>query len=570
MSPQKKNPKPKVTPHSLQGVARRELGTELDKEHQSSDWGGELVSGMLDYAANDALVLPPLADTLLTRASETGLEKVVKIERRALLAMVWMQNTGVPFDVEGWNEHLERVEGDVIRLARKLTELAPARPDGEGWNWRSHQQVKEAFALIGIELPNTREETLSRYDHPLARLLLEHRKASKLVSHFGPKLVGFVSEEGRIHPDWRQIGTETGRMSCSKPNVQQLPPEVRRYVRAPKGRALVWADYAQAEIRVLAAAADDPTLVAAFGAGKDPYKATAANVFDVPEEEVSEEQRGAAKVLIFSFIFGASASGVARNLGTTPNEGRRLMSRYFAAHPRVKAFLNRTVQRVLDTGEARTLAGRARRFGDVHSLDRKEAAYVVRQAMNHPMQGSCADGLKLALALLHERRHECPGAAPIVALHDEIVVECDEEDVDAVAGWLEEAMKDGMSEILTLGAGGDRSVPVEVEVKSGKTWAEGLPWSRPASEHAQEEELAVNTHLDQESVIVKVYIDYRDPSADKYPQIDACLKCAEEHSRHLDEVGDLRPGEAARCEICGTENAVTHLQTVQERGMNRL
>jgi DNA polymerase-1 len=567
MSPKKKQPK--ATPHSLRGVARRELGLELDKEHQGSDWSGDLSPGMVEYAANDAHVLLPMADALQTRAMDAGLENAAKIERRALLAMAWMRKTGVPFDVKGWDEHLGRVKGDVDRLQKRLAELAPDRPDGE-WNWQSPQQVKEAFALIGVELPDTKEETLSRCDHPLAKLLLEYRKASKMVSHFGPTLLSFVHEDGRIHPDWRQIGTETGRMSCSKLNVQQLPPEVRRYVRAPTGRVFVWADYAQAEIRVLAAASGDPTLIGAFVAGRDPYKATAANVFGVPEDEVTEEQRGVAKVLIFSFIFGASAYGIARKLGITKDAGVRLMSRFFAAHPRVEAFLKRTAQRALDKGEARTLAGRARRFGNIHPLGRKEAGYAVRQAMNHPMQGSCADGLKLALALLYERRHECPGAAPIVALHDEIIIECDEEVVDAAAAWLEQAMIDGLAEVLALGSYEGIHVPVEVEIKSGKAWGEDSLWSPSTLGTDEGEELTMSTHLDHVPTIVKVYIDYRDPSADKYPQIDACLECAEEYSRHLGVAGDVRPGEAAWCEICDTENAAAYMLTVQERGANRL
>jgi len=259
-------------------------------------------------------------------------------------------------------------------------------------------------------------------------------------------------------------------MSCSKPNVQQLPPEVRRYVRAPEARTLVWADYAQAEIRVLAAASGDPTLLEAFRAGRDPYEATAANVFGVPEEEVTEEQRGVGKVLVFSFIFGGSASAVADKLGIARDEGERFVGRYFERHPEVGAFLRRTVQGVMATGEARSLSGRIRRFGDVHAMGFKEKRDVARRAMNHPMQGSCADGQKLALALLYERRHECPGAVPIIALHDEIVVECDEDNVEAVSAWLESAMKDGMAEVLALATGEDRHVPVEVEVESGKTW----------------------------------------------------------------------------------------------------
>jgi DNA polymerase I len=346
-------------------------------------------------------------------------------------------------------------------------------------------------------------------------------------------------------------------MSCSKPNVQQLPPEVRRYVRAPEGRTLVWADYAQAEIRILAAASGDPTLVEAFRAGKDPYKATAANVFDVREDEVTDEQRGVAKVFIFSFIFGASAPGIASKLAITKDAVGRLMNRYFATHPQVRAFLRKSVQSVLDTREARTLAGRIRRFKDIHAMDFREANKVVRRAMNHPMQGSCADSLKLALALLYERRHDCPGATPIIALHDEIVIECSEENVDEVAIWLEQAMKDGMAEILALGVSGDHHIPVEVEVKSGKTWGDSQPWSPPDTEHVVEDEGYSDVCFEDEPIRIRVFTDYRDLSVESYPQIDVCDECAEEYSDLLTEADDLRPGEAARCEICGNEHVPT-------------
>lgn len=554
MSPQKKTTK--VTPHSLKGAVRRELGIELDKEHQSSDWGSDLSPSQIEYAAMDVLVLPPLTKALTAKVLRAGLERISEIEHRALLAMVWMKNAGVPFDVEGWKGNLESVQGNIDRLEEELAELAPERSGGGRWNWRSHLQVKEAFALVGIRLRDTtKEETISRCDHPLAMLLLEYKKVSKLLSSFGAKFLTFVSEDGRIHPDWRQIGTATGRMSCSRPNAQQLPAEVRNYVRAPQGRVLVWADYAQAEIRVLAAASGDPTLGEAFRAGRDPYIATAANVFDVPEDEVTDEQRGVSKVLIFSFIFGASASAVADKLGINRDEGERLVSRYFTRHPEVGAFLRRIVQGVLDTSEARSLSGRARRFGDVHAMGRKEAREVARKAMNHPMQGSCADGLKLALALLYERRHEYPGSAPIIALHDEIVVECDEENVEAVATWLEQAMKDGMSEVLALGASSDHRIPVEVEVESGKAWGDGQPWSSPEPEHTKQEECMTDVYFEDEPVSIKVYTDYRDLSADSYPQTDVCDECAEEYSDCLSEAGNLPPGEAARCEICGNENA---------------
>jgi DNA polymerase-1 len=470
MRPQNKNKKAK--PNSLEAVARRELGIELDKEHQGADWGGELSPEMIEYAATDAQVLLPLAEIFESKIEEASLERVFEIEHRALPAMVWMANAGVPLDAEGWAKYLERVEEEIERLKKELNAFAPRHPKGAEWNWNSHEQVKQAFELEGVRLPNVREETLSRCDHPLAELLLEYRAASKMVSHFGPNLLRFVQEDGRIYGDWFQIGTETGRMSCCRPNLQQLLPEIRRYLRAPEGRTFVWADYAQAEIRILAEASGEPVLIEAFKAGKDPYKATAARMFGVSEDEVTKEQRGAAKQINFGLIYGMSPKGLAKKLDTDVRAARALMNRYFDAHPRVAIFLEGTADEALRTGEARTFTGRVRRFGDATAMSGRQKRAVRRWAQNFPMQGACADGLKLALALLYERRHECPGAVPILALHDEIVVECDEGDIEKVKAWLEMAMKDGMSAVLDGPDNENSHVPVEVEVKTGKTWSE--------------------------------------------------------------------------------------------------
>jgi DNA polymerase I-like protein with 3'-5' exonuclease and polymerase domains len=146
------------------------------------------------------------------------------------------------------------------------------------------------------------------------------------------------------------------------------------------------------------------------------------------------------------------------------------MDRYFDAHPKVKTYLEQTSREALTTGVGRTLVGRIRWFGDVTVLRGSKRRTVGRKAKNFPMQGTCADGLKLALALLYERRHECPGAVPIIALHDEIVVECDEGDVEKVKVWLEMTMKDGMDEVVNGCEIEGPRVPIEVEIKSGKTW----------------------------------------------------------------------------------------------------
>jgi DNA polymerase-1 len=257
-------------------------------------------------------------------------------------------------------------------------------------------------------------------------------------------------------------------MSCSRPNLQQIPNEaLRRYVRAPAGRVLVAADYAQAEVRILAKASGDPTLLEAFGAGKDSYRA-AVGMFGVLEDEITKEQRSAAKGVVLSIVYGTAARGLAERLGTDGRAARGLIDRFFAAHPKVKAYLDETAEEALSTGEARTLIGRRRRFGVAAALRGAKRRAVGRRAKNFPMQGSCADGTKLALALLHERRHEFPGAVPIIALHDEIVVEGDAKEAKA---WLEKAMLDGMDEVINGPGDGDPAVPIGVEVESGRTWA---------------------------------------------------------------------------------------------------
>jgi DNA polymerase I-like protein with 3'-5' exonuclease and polymerase domains len=463
--------RPSKVPHRLQDVVRRELGLGLDKEHQNAAWGGQLTDGMLAYAATDTQVLLPLVEALRSKAKAADLERACEIERGALPAMAWMANAGLPFDAAGWREHLEGLETERRRLAGQLEGLAPGRPGGESWNWNSHLQIKEVFVLLGVRLPDTKEETLSRVDGELAAGLLRYKKVSTMLSNYGPKLLGFVREDGRIYADWHQIGAKTGRMSCSKPGLQKLPPEVKRHVRAPEGRTLVRADYAQAELRILAKASGEPVLLRAFEAGDDPYVAAAAGMFGVPETAVTKEQRSEAKGVVLSLVYGTTAAGLAGRLGTDKVTAQGLMERFFAAHQKVEVYLKGAASEALRTRSVRSLTGRVRRFGNVAAMGPAARRSVRREAMNFPMQASCADGLKLSLALLWERRGEVPGAVPVACVHDEIVVECDETDAGRVEEWLRQAMIDGMDEALNGPGTGGARVPVEVETRIAKTWA---------------------------------------------------------------------------------------------------
>ncbi len=453
---------PNKVSHKLKDIVRRELRLELDKGHQNADWGGRLTDEMLAYAAMDTKILLPLTEILQEKARDAGLERVLDIEQRALPAMAWMAGAGLPFDAQGWQEHLEELGKEKQRLAEELDRLAPDRLGGGRRNWNSHLQAKEAFTSAGVSLPNTQEKTLRRLDHPLAGALLEYKRVSTVVSNYGPKLLEFVGEDGRIRADWHQIGAETGRTPCSKPALQQLTPEVKGYVRAPEGRMLVKADYSQIELRIAAKISGDERMLAAYQKDEDIHSLTARSLAAVG---IGKEDRKLAKAVNFGLLYGQGARGLrefARDsyeTDITLEEAALYKRRFFETYPGLKAWHDRE-RRKLERGgtETRTLAGR-----------RRKGVTRFTEWVNAPVQGTGADGLKLAQALLWERRGECPGAVPVATVHDEIVVECDESDSEKVEAWLKKAMVDGMDEVLN-GAGGPR-VPVEVETRVAKTWA---------------------------------------------------------------------------------------------------
>ena len=450
--------------HKLKDVVQRELGEELDKEQQKTDWGGELTDEMLLYAAKDAEVLLPLREKLAAKVEDAYLKRVTEIEHRALPAMVWMANAGVPFDVEGWRKYLEQVEEEKNRLGLELKKLASDHPEGKEWNWNSWQQVLKSFGLLGVALPDTKEETLSRCDHPLATVLLQYRKTTKILGTYGPSLLEKVEEDGRIYASWWQIGAGTGRMACSNPNLQNLPSEARKRVRAPEGRMLVKADYSQIELRIAAKISGEERMLRAFAAGQDIHTITARNI--TGREQVSKEDRKLAKAVNFGLLYGMSPAGLrlyARGgygVEMTSKEAERYWRGFFKTYPGLKAWHDREYREFKKGGtKTRTLTGR-RRTGITKLTER----------LNSPVQGTGADGLKLALALLWERRDECPGAVPILAVHDEIVVECDQDQAEEIEAGLKKAMIDGMDEVVNRLKADGPSVPIEVEAESGRTW----------------------------------------------------------------------------------------------------
>jgi DNA polymerase I len=225
------------------------------------------------------------------------------------------------------------------------------------------------------------------------------------------------------------------------------------------------------ELRILAQLSGDPTKIEAIAKGEDLHKATAAKMYGIPEEEVTKKQRSSAKEISFGIVYGMTPIGLATRLGTDKETASELIKHYFLAYPKVKEYLDTNATRAIRTSVLRTPIGRVRYFGDTSSMGRRGRNEVRRQAKNFPIQGCCADGLKLALTLLWERREECPGTIPILAVHDEIVVECDEDKAEEAQAWLKAAMVEGMERALNHPDAEGSGVPVEVETHISKVWA---------------------------------------------------------------------------------------------------
>ena len=447
--------------HSLAEVARRELGLTLSKEMQLSDWTGALTIRQLDYAAADATVLLPLETSLRRNVQKEGRERAADIENRCLPAVVWMSKVGVPIDGPRWRDLADEVASEADRIRAEMDSIAP-RPHtldlGFGWNWDNPGEVREALRLSGCDIANTNDETLSGLDHPLARILRQYREKRKLTTTYGVDWLKHL-DGNRVYPDWRQFGAASGRMTCSSPNLQQIPrdPRYRRCIAAPAGRVLVKADYSQIELRIAARIANETRMIEAYEAGQDLHRLTAQRVMN--REEITRSDRQLAKAINFGLLYGMGAEGFRRYaraqfaIELSSEEAAAYRNAFFESYPGLRSW-HQAMKRSRDR-ESRTLTGRRHLLTDRSPLPMR---------LNLPVQGTGADGIKRALALLWERRGQCPGAFPVLACHDEIVIECDENAGNSAAEWLRSAMVDGMAPLI-------RPAPVEVDLQIGRTWA---------------------------------------------------------------------------------------------------
>jgi DNA polymerase-1 len=320
--------------------------------------------------------------------------------------------------------------------------------------------------------PSTSEEVLQELadDYDLPRLILEHRGMSKLKSTYTDKLPKQISQAtGRVHTSYHQAVTSTGRLSSTDPNLQNIPirtaegRRIRQAFIAPKGYKILAADYSQIELRIMAHLSEDEGLLSAFAAGKDIHRATAAEVFGETLEDVTTEQRRAAKAINFGLIYGMSAFGLAKQLGVTRTVAQEYVDLYFARYPGVRAYMDKTRQRAHDLEYVETLFGRRLYLPDINASNGQRRQYAERTAINAPMQGTAADIIKRAMISVDAWvQGQGDKVRMIMQVHDELVFEVREE-------FLEEAEK----QIKALMAdAAELRVPLIADAGVGDNWDE--------------------------------------------------------------------------------------------------
>ncbi len=430
------------------------------------------------YSAEDSDVTLQLHQALYPQISSDAPLNFVyqQIEMPTTHVLLTMERHGVLIDGALLDKQSGELGLKMMELEAKAHELA-----GQPFNLGSPKQLAEIlFDKQGIKplkktpggAPSTDEETLTALaaDYPLPKLLLEHRGISKLKSTYTDKLPKMVNAKtGRVHTNYGQAVAVTGRLSSNDPNLQNIPVRtaegrrIREAFIAPPGSMIVSADYSQIELRIMAHLSSDPGLLDAFAKGEDVHRATAAEVFSVPREQVSSEQRRYAKVINFGLIYGMSAFGLAGNLGIERAAAASYIDRYFARYPGVKAYMDRTRTEAHEKGYVETVFGRRLWLPDIRSGNQGRRQGAERAAINAPMQGTAADLIKLAMiAVQGWLETEQLATRLVMQVHDELVLEVPESELERVKAKVPELMA-GVAKL---------DVPLVAEPGVGRNWEE--------------------------------------------------------------------------------------------------
>lgn len=401
-----------------------------------------------------------------------------EIEMPLVPVLASMERTGMYVDPDRLHALAEGLGGQIDELAGRIRKMA----GDETFNIASPMQLSHIlFDVMGLPTKGLKKthrgyystnarvlEELAR-DNEFVRLVLEYREKTKIKSTYLDTLGALRRFDGRVHTTYNQTITATGRLSSSNPNLQNIPTRselghtVKTAFSVAPGCVFLAVDYSQIELRLLAHLSGDEHLVAAFNEGEDFHAETAARVFGVPVDEVTPQLRSRAKAVNFGIVYGQQAYGLSQSLDIPMAEAREMIDRYFEAYPGVRTYLDRTVAEAKRTGYAETMYGRRRPIPELKMRNPAQRSFGERTAMNHPMQGTAADIIKIAMARVARRmRDEGFRARMILQVHDELDFECPEDEMEALTALVREVMES----VVEL------RVPLIADASSGTTWAD--------------------------------------------------------------------------------------------------
>lgn len=474
-----------VTRHDMDSVARKYLGIETIHYEDVTGKGAKQIGfeqveiqRAAEYAAEDADVTLQLHQALWPQlVAIPTLQGVYETIEQPLVPVLWrMEETGVLLDID-------LLKRQSTELAKRMLEVESAchAAAGSPFNVESPKQLREVlFGKLGIPVtrktptgePSTAEDVLEELaeQYELPKLIMEYRGLAKLKSTYTDKLPLQVNaKSGRVHTSYHQAVAATGRLSSTDPNLQNIPirsaegRRIRQAFIAPSGYRLLAADYSQIELRIMAHLSGDESLLKAFAEDRDVHQATAAEVFGVPLDQVSSDQRRSAKAINFGLIYGMSAFGLAKQLGVERSAAQSYVNLYFERYPGVKRYMDETREQARSQGYVETVFGRRLYLQEINSRNAPLRQYAERSAINAPMQGTAADIIKRAMLTVDAwlQTSKC-SARLIMQVHDELVLEVHNDAVEMVTAKIREHM---------IGAA-SLKVPLKVEVGVGANWDE--------------------------------------------------------------------------------------------------
>lgn len=449
------------------------------KKGQPIDYSGVDPKALADYAIEDADIALQLWQIFQAKLEESGQAKVFyEIETPLLPVLVAMEREGILLDEATLAETGKSLEGHIEMLRDSINAAA-----GREFNLNSPKQLGEVLfdELQLVEKPKktktgqyaTNEQVLSSLapKHPIVANILEYRQLTKLKSTYIDALPNSIDPvSGRVHTNYGQVQTSTGRLSSNDPNLQNIPVrsergrEIRKAFVARPGWKLLSADYSQIELRILAALTEDEGLLNAFRQGRDIHAATAAKIFGVELDAVTREQRGTAKMVNFGIPYGISAFGLAQRLGTVSRtEAQTIIDNYFAQFPGIPGYMSRMQESAKAKGYVETITGRRRYLRDINSGNGTIRAAAERNAINMPIQGTAADMIKIAMVRIHNSITEKKlNTRMLLQVHDELIFDLD----PAEEATVRELVTEGMKHALDL------KCPIEVDIGTGDNWLE--------------------------------------------------------------------------------------------------